>query len=216
MHHGTCVGTANPPSRYILVLTKIIYKQHKPTTIWDIVIEIFTHTSITDNCTKFAKFSRSNLFFIQGSISFYVRDNCLPSQHTRLHLSNATWSVAILKLFNSYFHLYFRWQLDIWRGVDKKIARSNCLQFWTYLAGKLGIHVSFNSKTNITCFNYIDTLRQSDAYMRYQPRPSLGEIMDCRLFCPSHYLNQCYIIVNWNNRSKLQWNFNRHSYVFIH
>ena len=32
---------------------------------------------------------------------------------------------------------------------------------------------------------------------------------------PSHYLNQCWNIVNWNLRNKLQWNFNRNSNIFI-
>ena len=32
---------------------------------------------------------------------------------------------------------------------------------------------------------------------------------------PSHYLNQCWNIVNWNFRNKLQWNFNRNSNIFI-
>ena len=32
---------------------------------------------------------------------------------------------------------------------------------------------------------------------------------------PSHYLKQCWIIVNWTPRNKLQWNFNRYSYIFI-
>ena len=31
----------------------------------------------------------------------------------------------------------------------------------------------------------------------------------------SHYLNQCWNIVNWTPRNKLQWNFNRNSYIFI-
>ena len=31
----------------------------------------------------------------------------------------------------------------------------------------------------------------------------------------SHYLNQCWIIVNWALRNKLQWNLNRNSYIFI-
>ena len=31
----------------------------------------------------------------------------------------------------------------------------------------------------------------------------------------SHYLNQCCDIVHWALRSKLQWNFNRNSYIFI-
>ena len=32
---------------------------------------------------------------------------------------------------------------------------------------------------------------------------------------PSHYLNQCCIIVNWNLRDKFQWKFNQYSKFFI-
>ena len=32
---------------------------------------------------------------------------------------------------------------------------------------------------------------------------------------PSHYLNQCWDIVNWTLRNELQWNFNQNSYIFI-
>ena len=33
---------------------------------------------------------------------------------------------------------------------------------------------------------------------------------------PSHYLNQCWNIVDWTLRNKLQWNFYRNSNIFIH
>ena len=33
---------------------------------------------------------------------------------------------------------------------------------------------------------------------------------------PSHYLNQCCNIVNWNLGNKRQWNLNRNLYIFIH
>ena len=32
---------------------------------------------------------------------------------------------------------------------------------------------------------------------------------------PSHYLNQCWIIVDWTLGNKLQWNHNRNSNIFI-
>ena len=32
---------------------------------------------------------------------------------------------------------------------------------------------------------------------------------------PSHYLNQCWDIVNWTPGNKLQWNFNHNSNIFI-
>ena len=33
---------------------------------------------------------------------------------------------------------------------------------------------------------------------------------------PSHYLNQCWLIVNWTLRNKLQWNLNQITKLFIH
>ena len=33
---------------------------------------------------------------------------------------------------------------------------------------------------------------------------------------PSHYINQCCVIVNWNLRNKLQWNVNQNTKHFIH
>ena len=33
---------------------------------------------------------------------------------------------------------------------------------------------------------------------------------------PSHYLNQCWVIVNWTLRNKLQWNFNSNTKLNIH
>ena len=33
---------------------------------------------------------------------------------------------------------------------------------------------------------------------------------------PSHYLNQYWVIVNWNLTNKLQWNFNRNTRLCIH
>ena len=32
---------------------------------------------------------------------------------------------------------------------------------------------------------------------------------------PSHYLNQCWVIVNWTLRNKLGWNFNHNYNIFI-
>ena len=33
---------------------------------------------------------------------------------------------------------------------------------------------------------------------------------------PSHYLNQCWVIINWTLGNKLQWNFNQNTRLFIH
>ena len=36
------------------------------------------------------------------------------------------------------------------------------------------------------------------------------------IIASDNYLNQCWNIVNWTLRNKLQWNFIRNSYIFIH
>ena len=33
---------------------------------------------------------------------------------------------------------------------------------------------------------------------------------------PSHYLNKCWVIVNWTTKNTLQWNFNQNTNLFIH
>ena len=44
---------------------------------------------------------------------------------------------------------------------------------------------------------------------------SLVQIMACHLAGTSHYLNQCWNIINWTLRNKLQWNVYRNSCIFI-
>ena len=61
----------------------------------------------------------------------------------------------------------------------------------------------------------LNSWRQSGAYMRQWTnhhgfRKWLGAIQ-----APSHYLNQCWNIADSNFRNKLQWNHQRHSYIFI-
>ena len=46
---------------------------------------------------------------------------------------------------------------------------------------------------------------------------ALVQIMDCQLFGASHYLNQCWVIINWTLiRNKLKWNFNQITKILIH
>ena len=62
----------------------------------------------------------------------------------------------------------------------------------------------------------LNALRPSDACIREETRASLVQIMACRLFgamsLSEPMLKYCY----WILRNKLQWNFNRNSYIFSH
>ena len=51
--------------------------------------------------------------------------------------------------------------------------------------------------------------------MRQWTGSALVQVMVVACSAPSHYLNQCWLIVNWTFRDKLLWNSNRNSNVFI-
>ena len=53
-------------------------------------------------------------------------------------------------------------------------------------------------------------------YMRESIGLTLVQIMACRLMGPSHYPNQCWVIVYWILGNKLQWNFIQNTRLFNH
>ena len=61
----------------------------------------------------------------------------------------------------------------------------------------------------------VNSLRPSDAYMRQWSNHHWFRLWLVALPAPSHYLNQCWDIVNWTLGNKLQWNLNRNLNIFI-
>ena len=62
---------------------------------------------------------------------------------------------------------------------------------------------------------WINSLRPSDPYMLQQTNQHWFRQWLVAWSATSHYLNQCWDIVNWTLRNKLQWNFNRNFNIFI-
>ena len=56
----------------------------------------------------------------------------------------------------------------------------------------------------------------SATYMWQWIRSAMVQIWFVAYSAPSHYLKQCWIIVNWTLWKKLQWNFNQNTKLFIH
>ena len=73
-------------------------------------------------------------------------------------------------------------------------------------------HFTNTIKKTLQMYQHISPIA---AYMRQSIGSALVQIMACRIFAPSHYLNQCWVNVNWTIRNKFQWNFNRNSNIFI-
>ena len=60
-----------------------------------------------------------------------------------------------------------------------------------------------------------NSLRPSDAYMRRKSNHHWFRWWLVAWSAPNHYLNQCWNIVNWTLRNKIQWNSNRNPNIFI-
>ena len=62
---------------------------------------------------------------------------------------------------------------------------------------------------------FVNSLRPNDAYMRQYTNNHWFRQWLVAWPAPSHYLNQCWNIVIWAHRDKLQWTLNRNSCIFI-
>ena len=75
--------------------------------------------------------------------------------------------------------------------------------------------INFKLPKPCAWYLHINSLRSSDAYMRQWSSNHWSRKWLVAWSAPSHYLNQCWDIVNWILRNKLQWNINRNSNIFI-
>ena len=85
------------------------------------------------------------------------------------------------------------WAIDSRFWTNKRCHVAVLGQLW----GVLGEHCFFNS------------LRPSDAIWRQGSRSTLVQVMACCLTAPSHYLNQCWLIISEVQRHSLGRNFMR-------
>ena len=58
-------------------------------------------------------------------------------------------------------------------------------------------------------YRWINSLRQSDAIWRHRSRSTLIQVMACCLMAPSHYLNQCWLIISKVQGHSSDGNFTR-------
>ena len=78
------------------------------------------------------------------------------------------------------------------------------------------IKVLFNDIILAVCGNTIlNSFRPRDAYTRQWTNQHWFRQWLVAWPAPSHYLNQCWNILIWIHRNKLQWNINRNSNIFI-
>ena len=101
-------------------------------------------------------------------------------------------------------------------GDDGHIINSmKAVMMHIALIGSFDVMVRFGFEKVKNAVRALISLRPSDAYIRQWTNHHWFRQWLIAGSAPSHYLNQCWNIVNWTNRNKLQWSGNRNSYIFI-
>ena len=122
------------------------------------------------------------------------------------------WKVVLAaEIWQSY---NWTWPWGIWNTiVFYKTFSSWCHEFCHVKL--IECQMNYNSANSCYFKRYINSLRPSGAIMRQSTNHHWFRWWLVAWSAPSHYLNQCWDIVNWTLRNKLQWNFNWNSYLFI-
>ena len=104
-----------------------------------------------------------------------------------------------------------------------RICDLNCLVYVTYtcfsgMCASRGFTVMFFIPLKFRAHTSYQlgamNLTYRDGRMRQQTRPPLLQITVCGCSVPSHYLNQCPLIIIWTNCALL-WNVKSHTTIFI-
>ena len=65
-------------------------------------------------------------------------------------------------------------------------------------------------------WRWFNWLRPSDVIWRHRSGSTLAQVMVCCLTAPSHYLNQCWLLISKVHRHSFEYNFTRDTSAIIH
>ena len=104
---------------------------------------------------------------------------CLSRTEGLILVSNTGWPFP----FNKFLHMHLKMLLEKW---------------WAFCSG---VNVLNSNICHISIFwTCVNSLWPSDVIWRQRSGSTLAQVMACCLTAPSHYLNQCWLII-----SEVQW-----------
>ena len=176
------------------------------------------------------------LFPIVAHVKIYMSLNCytsVPTEPLSIDILLSAWLIflfssieralssssfrtekqkEILKLFEAFWWWFLGPVLNVNR--NDTVKKNNCqyngrmtkwLKIWHTSEAELRLWFSVSPKPETLLIS-----SPSAACMRQWIGSALAQIMACRLF------GECWLIVNWSHRNKLQWNLNRNTKLLIH
>ena len=87
-------------------------------------------------------------------------------------------------------YAFCAFQMHLGSNNAKYQPARHCLENWYSLADIIRAYWSSTSR-----YLFINSLRPSDAIWRQWSWTTLAQVMACCLTAPSHYLNQCWLII---------------------
>ena len=92
------------------------------------------------------------------------------------------------------------------------------VKLWPFCPGGPLFHrmTISSAATNIRDSSHFNSLWPSDAIWRQRSGSTLAQVMACCLIAPSHYLNQCWLIINEVQWHSYQGNYTRDASTINH
>ena len=149
-------------------------------------------------------FSDQNMEYMQHVIYSHDQKNALQMEF---------WSESVSSWLVCSVVIYLLYMLEC-RTV---YALARGLFWWLFINTKITlewVHKEFVTRVHILHFLHDITnpwMTIKTAIFTHRPRVSLVAYS-----AQSHYLNQCWDIVNWTLGNTIQWNFNQNTKLFIH
>ena len=148
-------------------------------------------------------------FYLSCSVSLL---NTLRFKQIGFHFANALFELIFFHIKIVAFWFKFQWFFFSWvqLTINQCWLRKWVVYWCTYASLNFDGLIKCSLKSHI-CI--LSSLRPSNAYMYQWINHHWFRWWLVAWSAPSHYLNQCWHIVNWTLRNKLQWN---HNQKFIH
>ena len=130
------------------------------------------------------------LFIINNHTYSISQSSFIP----KILLTRCTYptSISVSSWVTIYDNLFL-----IWRHFDESAEK---VKFVYILLGWLIMSALIEAMTlcqsNVNAYSFLNSLWPSDAIWRQRSWSTLAQVMACCLTAPSHYLNQCWLIIS--------------------
>ena len=152
-----------------------------------------------------------------------IHGNFIKHNHSRQTTIWIQMVVLEIKVYGLWFYFLVtieslvisdHWVMSWWWTGNRPWLKLMMLMILAHSLAKVLHHIGWNSILRTDLFyGWFNSFRPSDAIWRHRSGSTLAKVMACCLTAPSHYLNQCWLIISKMQLHSSDGNFTRDTSV---